>query len=226
MSSKWKKYLATKAKIEAGKQYSIVDAVSLAKEVSYSSFVWSLEIHIKTYANPKYNDQNIRSTLVLPHGTGKSVKVAAFVSDDKVDEAKTAGADVVGNQDLISEIEKWNIDFDVLVTTWDMMRDLAKVAKVLWPKWLMPSPKAGTVSTNIAKSVDELKKGRIEFKLDKTWNIHVAVWKLNFTDSQLIENIESLLKALQDNKPTWVKWPLIKKAVIAPTMGPGIQIEA
>lgn len=225
MANKWKKFLVAKAKVELGKKYSIVDAVALVKEVSYSSFVWSLELHVKTYANPKYNDQNLRWTLVLPHGTGKRIVVAAFVSDDKIEEAISAWADIAGNHELITLIEKWTITFDSLVTTGDMMRELAKVAKILGPKGLMPSPKAGTVSTNISKTVDELKKGRVEFKLDKTWNIHVSLGKLDFTNEYLVENVESIVKTLLDNKPAWVKGPLIKKAVLAPTMWPWVQID-
>ena len=220
----WKKHILAKSKIDQTKKYSIDEAVLLAKETSYSKFVWSLEIHIKTFADPKYNDQNLRGTIVLPNGTWKKVIVAAFVSEDKIEEATQAWADMAWNEDIIKDIEKWNITFDVLVTSPDMMRDLAKAAKILWPKWLMPSPKAWTVSTNIVKTIDELKKGRIEYKLDKTWNIHVVVGKLDFENWSLAENIETLLKTINDNKPSWVKWPLIKKIVLSPTMWPWIQI--
>lgn len=225
MAKKGKQYTAMKAKVEANKKYPLAEAVTLVKEVSYSKFDWSVELHVKTAANPKYNDQMIRGTVALPHGTGKTVRVAAFVSDDKRDDAKSAWADIIGNADLLSQIEKGTIDFDVLVTSGDMMRDLAKVAKILWPKGLMPSPKAGTVSNNIASTIDEIKKWRVEFKLDKTGNIHLSVWKTNFSDDQLVENVSVLMKSLTENKPSWIKGKLIKKVVLAPTMGPSVQIE-
>lgn len=225
MAKRGKKYVAVKTKVEAGKKYAIVEAIALIKEVSYAKFGGSLEVHIKTFADPKYNDQNIRATVVLPNGTGKKVTVAAFVSDDKIEIAKKAGADIAGNTELLTQIEKWDISFDVLVTTNDMMRDLAKVAKTLWPKWLMPSPKAGTVSTNIEQTIDEIKKWRVEFKLDKTGNLHVWVGKLKFTDEQLIANVTALINALIENKPSGVKWKLISKIVLAPTMWPSVQLD-
>jgi len=221
----WKKYLEAKKLVDKTKKYSISEAVELAKKVAYTKFDPTLEVHIQTNANPKYNDQQVRWTVVLPHGTGKEIKVAAFVSDDKIEEAKQAGADIVGNAELLSKIEKWDIDFDVLVTTPEMMRDLAKVARILWPKGLMPSPKAGTVTPKLADTIKEIKKGRVEFKLDKGGVIHVGVGKVRAFDAkQLEENIKALLDAVKAAKPSGVKWQLIKKVHIAPTMGPGIQI--
>jgi large subunit ribosomal protein L1 len=218
----WKKYAASLAKVDRLHKYPLSEAIDLAKDVSYSSFVGALEVHIATNANPKYNDQMMRWTVVLPHGTGKTVTVGAFVSDDQLEDAKKAGADVVGNSELIKAIEQWTITFDVLITTADMMRDLAKVAKILGPKWLMPSPKAWTVTQNIAQTIDEIKKGRVEFKLDKTGNIHVGVGKLWFTTQQLLDNCIALFKAVVENKPSWVKGKLVKKVVLAPTMWPWI----
>ncbi len=224
MAKKGKKFIAAKAKVEALKQYPLAEAVALAKEVSYSKFVGALEMHLWTYADPKYNDQMLRGIIVLPNGTGKKVRIAAFVDSAQVDAAKKAGADRAGKEDILADIEAGKIDFDILITTNDMMRDLAKAAKVLGPKGLMPSPKAGTITSDLAKTIDELKKGRVEFKLDKTGNVHVIVGKMNFTDQQLIENIEALLHAVQDNKPAGVKGKLLRKVVLAPTMGPGIQV--
>ena len=217
-----KKYRAAAEKINVLQKYEIAEAISLAKQVSYAKFWWSLEIHVQTACNPKYNDQQIRGTVVLPHGTGKTVKVAVFIGDESVADAKSAGADVAGNSTLLKDIEDGKMDFDVLITTPDMMRDLAKVAKALGPKWLMPSPKTGTVTTNIAQAIDEIKKWRVEFKLDKTGNVHVWVGKLSFSDEQLRENVEALLKALIENKPTGIKGKLFKKTVIAPTMWPSV----
>lgn len=224
MAKKGKKLIAAKAKVELGKKYDLTEAVALVKEVSYAKFGGSLEVHIKTFADPKYNDQNIRATVVLPHGTGKKVVVWAFVSDDKIEAAKKAGADVVGSSDLLAKIEKGEINFDVLVTTNDMMRDLAKVAKTLGPKGLMPSPKAGTVTTNIEQTIDEIKKWRVEFKLDKTGNLHVWVGKIAFTEQQLVDNVTALVNALIENKPSGVKGKLINKIVLAPTMGPWVPL--
>lgn len=220
----WKKYNAARELVDSTKKYTIDEAVELAKKVSYVKFDPTLEAHIQTNANPKYNDQQVRWTVVLPHGTGKSVKVAAFVSDDKIEEAKKAGADIAGNTDLLAEIEKGNIDFDVLVTSPEMMRDLAKAARILWPKGLMPSPKAGTVTPKLTDTINEIKKGRVEFKLDKGGVVHVGIGKLSFDNKQLEENLKALIDALNAAKPAGVKGQLIKKVHIAPTMGPGIQV--
>ena len=220
----WKKYNAARELVDSTKKYTIDEAVELAKKVSYVKFDPTLEAHVQTNANPKYNDQQVRWTVVLPHGTGKSVKVAAFVSDDKIEEAKNAGADIAGNTELLAEIEKGNIDFDVLVTSPEMMRDLAKAARILWPKGLMPSPKAGTVTPKLADTINEIKKGRVEFKLDKGGVVHVGIGKLSFDNKQLEENLKALIDALNAAKPAGVKGQLIKKVHIAPTMGPGIQV--
>lgn len=225
MAKKGKAYRAGREKVSSTEKYEISEAVKLVKEVSYSKFVGAVELHVKTAANPKYNDQMLRGTVVLPHGTGKKVRVAAFVSDDKRDEAKAAGADLIGNQELIEQIQGGTTDFDVLVTTGDQMRDLAKVAKILGPKGLMPSPKAWTVSNNLTQTIGDIKKWRVEFKLDKTGNIHVRIAGLDFTDAQIVENFESLMSAVSENKPAGVKGKLVQKVVIAPTMGVGVQVD-
>jgi large subunit ribosomal protein L1 len=224
MAHTGKKYKKVKELVTPGKIYDIAEAVALVKKVSFSKFGGTVEVHAKTFANPKYNDQMIRATVVLPHGTGKTVRVAAFVWEDMKKAALAAGADIAGNEDIIKDIEAGNVNFDVLVTTPDMMRDLAKIAKVLGPKGLMPSPKAGTVSPNLENAIAEIKKGRVEFKLDKTGNVHVGVGKLSFTDEQLADNVTALLKALVENKPSGIKAKLIKKVVLAPTMGPGVPL--
>lgn len=219
-----KAYRAGREKVSSTEKYELTEAVKLVKEVSYTKFAGAVELHVKTAANPKYNDQMLRGTVVLPHGTGKTVRVAAFVADDKRDEAKAAGADLTGNQEILEAIQAGTTDFDVLVTTADQMRDLARVAKILWPKGLMPSPKAGTVSNNLSQTIGDIKKGRVEFKLDKTGNIHVRIAWTDFTDEQIAENFTSLMKAVQENKPTGVKWKLVQKVVLAPTMGVGVQV--
>lgn len=225
MVKKWKKYVASAIMVQKWKAYSVVEAVDLVKKTSTVKFDATVEIAIKTNANPKYNDQMLRGTTILPNGTWKSKRVAVFVSDDKLDEAKKSGADVFGSSDLINDIKNWKLDFDVLITTIENIRDLAPVAKQLWPKGLMPSPKAGTVTNDLLKTVEEFKKWKIEYKLDKTGNVHVPVWKISFENEKLIENIESLLSVLDDNKPTGVKGKLMKKIVISSSMWPGILID-
>lgn len=219
-----KKYVEASKHIDKNKAYTIAEAVELVKKSNYSKFDGSVEIAIKTFADPKFNDQMIRATTILPHGTGKSIKIAVFVSEDKVAEAKAAGADIAGTEALLTDIKAGKFGFDVLITTPDHIRDLATVAKQLGPKGLMPSPKAGTVTQNIVQTVEEFKKGKMEFKLDKTGNIHGIVWKISFDASKLEENIAAFLKAIEDNKPTGIKAKLIKKVVIAPTMWPGVTI--
>ncbi len=220
-----KKYVEVKKLVDKSKAYPLTEAVALLKKVSYTKFDAWVEIAVKTNANPKYNDQMIRATTILPHGTWKTKKVAVFTTDDKAEEAKKAGADIVGYDVLLQNIKEWKTDFDVLITSPDLIRELAPVAKQLGPKGLMPSPKAGTVAVNIAQAVEETKKGKIEFRLDKTGNIHALVWKLSFDENKLVENIQALLNAIEENKPTGVKGKLVKKVVIASTMSPGIQIE-
>jgi len=225
MTKTWKKYEASKKLVSSLQTYEIAEAIDLLKKTSYTKFDWTVEVAIKTHANPKYNDQNIRSTVVLPNGTWKTQRVAVFVSEESdMDLAKKAWADIVWNDTLIADIKSWKMEFDVLITTPTLMRDLAPVAKVLGPKWLMPSPKAWTVTTDIKTAVDEVKKWRLEFKLDKTWNIHCRIGKVSFETEKLTENYNSLLKAIDDNKPSWIKWKLIKKITLSATMSPWIQV--
>lgn len=219
------KKLVEKSKlVEVGKAYTTTEACELIKQVSYSKFDWSVDIAIKTFADPKYNDQMVRGTVVLPNGNGKDTKIAVFVWDDQLDEARKAGWDIVGNTTLLKDIEDGKIDFDILVTTPAMIKDLARVAKALGPKWLMPSPKTGTITTDIAGTIDEIKKWRVEYKLDKTGNIHVNVGKVSFDNNKLEENITTLLKSVESNKPASIKGKLFKKIVLSPTMWPGITI--
>ena len=225
MAKHGKKYVEAKKHLDALKPYPLAEAVALLKKANYAKFDATVNIAIKTYADPKYNDQMLRATTLLPHGTGKTRKVAVFVSEDKVEEAKKAGADVAGFEGLLNDIKAGKMDFDVLITTPDHIRDLAPVAKQLGPKGLMPSPKAGTVAVNIVQAVEEVKKGKIEFRLDKTGNIHAGVGKVSFDDQKIVENIEALMKAIEENKPAGVKGKLVKKAVISTTMSPGIVLE-
>jgi len=226
MATHGKKYNESKKLVDSTKIYPIADAIELVKKTSATKFDATVEIAVNTFANPKFNDQMMRGTTILPHGTGKTKKVAVFCEDDKVAEMKKAGADVAGKDSVLAEIKAGKFAFDVLITTPEMIRDLAVVAKQLGPKGLMPSPKSGTVAANVTQAVEEFKKGKVEFKLDKTGNIHSAVGKVSFDAKKLEENVASFLKALEENKPVGVKGKLIKKAVLSTTMGPGIAIEA
>mgnify|MGYP003829571029 CR=1 FL=1 len=224
MAKHGKKYVELKKTIDSSKLYSVAEAVELLKKTVYTKFDPTIEIAINTFANPKYNDQMIRSTTILPNGTGKTKKIAVFISEDKAADAKKAWADIAGTENLLNDIKAGKFDFDILITTPDHIRDLAVVAKQLGPKWLMPSPKAWTVVQNIEQAVEEIKKGKIEFKLDKTGNIHAPVGKWSFDAVKLQENIESFIKSVEESKPAWVKGKLIRKIVISSTMSPGVQI--
>jgi len=224
MAKHGKKYVELKKTIDSSKLYSVAEAVELLKKTVYTKFDPTIEIAINTFANPKYNDQMIRSTTILPNGTGKTKKIAVFISEDKAADAKKAWADIAGTENLLNDIKAGKFDFDILITTPDHIRDLAVVAKQLGPKWLMPSPKAWTVVQNIEQAVEEIKKGKIEFKLDKTGNIHAPVGKGSFDSTKLQENIESFIKSVEESKPAWVKGKLIRKIVLSSTMSPGIQI--
>lgn len=225
MSKRGKKYLESASMIIKGNQYPLEEAVDLVKKTSNVKFDATVELAVKTNANPRFNDQMFRWTAILPHGTWKTKKIAVFVLDEKLEEAKKSWADIYGSTDLLNNIKNGKIDFDILITTVDYIRELAPVAKQLWPKWLMPSPKAGTVTNDLAKTVEEFKKWKIEFKLDKTGNVHVPVGKVSFTNDKLVENIQSILNTMEENKPTWVKWKLIKKVVISSSMWPGVVVE-
>lgn len=226
MPKKGKKYLEASKLFDKRKTYSVQEATELIAKLSYSKFVGSVDIAIKTFANPKYNDQNVRATISLPHGNGKTVKVAVYTTDDKIADVKKAGADIAWSEDLLEKIEKWEINFDVLVTSPDLMRNLAKVAKILWPKGLMPNPKAGTVAADIVGAVWEIKKGRFEYRLDKTGNIHASIGKTDFSAKKLEENIVAFLDSVHANKPAGIKGKLIKRITLSPTMWPGITIDS
>ena len=225
MAEHGKKYNEAKKSVDGMKTYSLEEGIALLKKVNYAKFDATVNIAIKTNANPKYNDQMIRSTTILPNGTGKTKKVAVFIGDDRAAEAKKAGADIAGSEDLLQAIKAGKFDFDVLITTPDHIRDLAPVAKALGPKGLMPSPKAGTVAVDIEQAIKEVKLGKVEFRLDKTGNIHLGVGKISFDDKKLIENIQALMKSIEESKPTGVKGKLIKKVVISSTMSPAIVLD-
>ena len=220
-----KRYKSVKEKIEKDKKYSVEEAVDFLIENAKVKFDESVEVHFRTNINPKQADQLIRGAVVLPHSVGKEKRIAAFVDGDKVAEAKEAGADLVGGEELISKIKQTKeIDFDVSVATPDMMRKLAGIAKILGPKGLMPSPKTDTVTMDIKKTVEQLKKGKINFKNDDSGNIHQMVGKVSLGEDKLKENITTYIQAIKDSRPSGVKGEFIKTITVSSTMGVGIRI--
>jgi large subunit ribosomal protein L1 len=219
-----KKY-EQKAALVTKAVYPLAEACELLPQLSTTNFDATAEAHIRINADTTQADQLVRTTVNLPHGTGKDVRVAAFVPDDLVDEAKKAGAVVAGNDDLVKQIEEGNINFDIAVAVPAMMKNLGKIAKILGQKGLMPNPKAGTVTENVAKTINELKKGRIECKMDKFGIIHVPFGKISFGGKKLEENLIALLAGIDEAKPTGIKGVYINTIFVAPTMGPGLKVE-
>jgi large subunit ribosomal protein L1 len=203
---------------------NLEEAITVLKGTATAKFIETVELHANLNIDPKYADQQLRTTVTLPHGIGKSIKIAVLTNDSNMTEAKEAGADIVGSDDLIEEISQGNIDFDLLVATPDMMPKLAKLGRVLGPKGLMPSPKSGTVSTTLTATLSEFKKGKFEYKADKTGVVHVSFGKSNFTEAQLIDNLTSLYKSIEQNRPPGVKGKYFKSLFICTTMGPSIQL--
>ncbi|MFH1631409.1 MAG: 50S ribosomal protein L1 [bacterium] len=221
-----KRFRGAKAKINTDKVYPLEEAVKLCKEATSVKFDETVELHLNTGIDPKQGDQQIRGTVVLPHGTGKTKRVAAFVDSANEKAAKDAGADVIGTDEVIDDIvKKGVIDFDVAVATPSMMPKLAKAAKVLGPRGLMPNPKTDTVGTNVVKMIEEQKGGKVSFKNDNTSNIHVAVGKKSFDNAKLVENLNAILGAIKKARPSSTKGIFIKSATISSTMGPGISID-
>jgi len=218
-----KKY-AEKAKLVEAKTYGIAEAVALLPKLSTTKFDATAEIHIVINADTTQAEQLVRTTAVLPHGTGKKVRIAAFVPEDQEDIAKKAGADIVGTDKLIKDIMEGKIDFDIAVAVPAVMKDLGKIAKTLGQKGMMPNPKAGTVTNDLAKTIGELKKGRIECKMDTYGIIHTIFGKVSFGPEKLQENLEAVLQAIKDAQPNGIKGLYIKSVSIAPSMGPGLKI--
>jgi len=217
-----KKYRAVAEKVDKNKTYSVEDAVKIIKESKTAKFDESVELHIKTNIDSKKGDQIIRGTVVLPHGSGKTKRVAVITSNAQ-DEAKRAGADIVGGEELIENFSK-KIDFDVLVATPEMMPKLAKVAKILGPKGLMPNPKTETVTTKIKETVEALKKGKAAYKNDDSGNVHQTVGKISFADEKLVENIKIFIENLEKSKPSGLKGKLFSNITLCSTMGQGVRI--
>jgi large subunit ribosomal protein L1 len=221
-----KKYDNALKLLEEGKVYPVAEATDLLTKVSTTKFDATAEVHIKINADTAQADQLVRTTVALPHGTGKKVRIAAFVPDDQADAAKKAGADIAGITELIAAVEQEKIEFDMAVATPDVMKTLGKVAKILGQRGLMPNPKAGTVTPDFAKAIDELKKGRIECKMDKQGIIHAVFGKVSFGGDKLKENLEVILQAIKDEQPIGIKGEYIQTVFITPSMGPGIRVAA
>lgn len=220
-----KKYRDLAKKVEAGKAYSLSEALKLAAETSPAKFDASVEVHVVLGVDPRQADQNIRTTVTLPHGTGKTVRVAAFVPEDEVEAATKAGADVAGEDAVQKLLDKENLDFDILVATPQLMPKLGKYARLLGPRGLMPNPKSGTVATNVAKAVKEAKGGRIEYRVDKQAIVHLALGKVSFGEAKLADNAKAFFDSLQSAKPSSLKSAYIKTVNVATTMGPGIKVD-
>ena len=208
------------------KIYSNLDeAIQILKETATAKFVESVELHANLNIDPKYADQQLRTTVTLPNGVGKQSRIAVLTNDENFDEAKNAGADIVGNNELIEEITKGNLDFDLLIATPNMMPKLAKLGRVLGPKGLMPSPKSGTVSNGLEETLTEFKKGKFEYKADKTGVVHVSFGKSDFTETQLVENLTALYNSIEKNRPSGVKGKYFKSMFICTTMGSSIKLD-
>ena len=220
-----KKYLEAATAVDRSIQYDPADAISTVKKLATAKFDETIEVHIKTGCDGRHADQQIRGAVVLPHGTGKQVRVLVFAKGAKADEAVAAGAEFVGAEELIPRIQNdgW-FDYDVVVATPDMMGVVGRLGRVLGPKGLMPNPKAGTVTMDVTKAVKEIKAGKIEYRLDKTNIIHVPIGKASFTEEQLSDNFQTLIGAINKAKPATLKGQYLKSVTLAPTMGPGVKV--
>ena len=220
-----KKYVEAAKTIDRGTLYDVADAVSLVKKTATAKFDETIEAHIRTGCDGRHADQQIRGAVVLPHGTGKKVRILVFAKDAKAEEAKAAGADFVGGDELIPKIQNENwFEFDVVVATPDMMGVVGRLGRVLGPKGLMPNPKAGTVTMDVTKAIQEIKAGKLEYRLDKTNIIQVPVGKASFTEEQLTDNFQTLIDAINKVRPAAVKGQYLKSVTLTSTMGPGVKI--
>ncbi|MBR3256537.1 50S ribosomal protein L1 [Candidatus Saccharibacteria bacterium] len=225
MERRGKKYQEMAKLVEKGKTYSLKDAIDLAIKTSPVKFDASLEIHARLGVDPRQADQNIRTTIVLPNGNGKSVRVAVFAPLDVCKAAKAAGADIAEDEEFLKRLEKGNIDFDVLISTPQYMPKLGKFARLLGPKGLMPNPKAGTVTMDVEKAVKESKAGKVEYRVDKQSIVHIGVGKLSFGTDKLLENANTFFDSLKAQKPASLKGSYVKSVFVSTTMGPSIAVE-
>ena len=219
-----KKYRAALEQVDSAKVYDYKEAIALAKKISTTKFDSSMEASFVLNVDPRQAEQNIRGAMVLPHGTGKTQRVLVITQGAKEDEAKAAGADFVGGVEMIQQIQGGWFDFDIIVATPDMMGQLGKLGKLLGPKGLMPNPKTGTVTMDVAKAIDEIKKGKVEYRVDKDGNINVLFGKVSFTEEALVENFKALYDRILKARPVTVKGTYLKGVTVSTTMGPGIKV--
>ncbi|MBP2258050.1 50S ribosomal protein L1 [Virgibacillus alimentarius] len=226
MAKRGKKYQEAIKLIDRSKAYDIKEAVRILKETAKANFDETVEVAFRLGVDPKKADQQIRGAMVLPHGTGKTQRVLVFAKGDKVQEAEAAGADYVGDQDLINKINQGWFDFDVVVATPDMMAEVGKLGRVLGPKGLMPNPKTGTVTFEIEKAVKEIKAGKVEYRVDKSSNIHVPIGKISFDNEKLAENFVAIMETIVRVKPQTAKGNYVRNVSVTSTMGPGIKVDS
>jgi len=221
-----KRYKSLVEKIDNTKQYGLADAVALVKELKSAKFDETVDLALNLNVDPRHADQMIRGAVVLPNGTGKTVRVAVFAKGTKMDEAKAAGADIVGNDDLVESIQAGNIDFDVLIATPDTMGLVGKIGRILGPKGLMPNPKTGTVTMDVTKAVTDSKGGKVTYRVDKKGNIHAGIGKVSFSADALVENITTIMLAVNKAKPSTAKGRFVTKAAISLTMSPSVVLDS
>ena len=220
-----KKYVETAKLVDRSVLYDKAEAIALVKKCAVAKFDETIEAHIRTGCDGRHADQQVRGAVVLPHGTGKTVRILVFAKDAKADEAKAAGADYVGGMELIEKIQKENwFEFDVVVATPDMMGVVGRIGRVLGPKGLMPNPKAGTVTMDVTKAINDIKAGKIEYRLDKTNIIHAPIGKASFTEEQLADNFQTLIDAINKARPAAVKGQYLRSVTLTSTMGPGVKL--
>ena len=224
MAGAGKNFDAAKAKVEA-KAYSLEEAIPLVQSIKFAKFDESVEVAMRLGVNPKHADQMVRGTVVLPHGLGRSKRVLVIASPEKQKEAEAAGADIAGGDELVEKIQGGWMDFDAVVATPDMMRSVGKLGRVLGPRGLMPNPKTGTVTVDVAKAVDEIKAGKVEYRVDKAGVVHAPIGKVSFDTEKLIENAQALMSSVVKAKPSAAKGKYVKSIAVASTMGPGVRID-
>jgi large subunit ribosomal protein L1 len=225
MAKRGKKYLEAAKLVDRSKAYAVAEAIELVKKTSIAKFDATVEVAFRLGVDPKKADQQIRGAVVLPHGTGKVQRVLVFAKGEKAKEAEAAGADYVGDTDYINKIQQGWFDFDVIVATPDMMGEVGKLGRILGPKGLMPNPKTGTVTFDVAKAVKEIKAGKVEYRVDKAGNIHVPIGKISFDNEKLVDNFTTIYETILKVKPAAAKGTYVKNVTVTSTMGPGIKVD-